>query len=412
MLAAMLALVLIPAQAAPGDDLPIQVRRLVSQLDAPQLRERDRAEAELLALGPKVLPLLPKDPSLLPPEQARRLARVRARLQQESAESSLEPSTVTLRGKMPVGKVLAAIEEQTGNRLIPADATNEIAADFDKTPFWKALDAALDRAHLGMYPYGDDGGLRIVGLAGLRPSRAARADYRGPFRFEPIQILARRDFRAGGGQLEVNVEIAWEPRLSPITLRQKLAEVEAVDENGARLTVAGPFADLEIPVEPGRTAKQVSLPFALPPRTARQIARLSGTIGVLVPGKAETFRFDNLAAKEQTRRIATTTVVLEEVRKGAAGIEVHFRVRFDAAAGALASHRNWILDNPGWLEDRAGKRVVRSAVETTRQTADEVGLVYTFPAEGPIESFAFVYRTATVIFSTPVKYELRAIELP
>ena len=48
------------AAAPSADDLARTVRKLVHQLDAPRLAERDEAEAELVRLGPAVLDHLPE----------------------------------------------------------------------------------------------------------------------------------------------------------------------------------------------------------------------------------------------------------------------------------------------------------------------------------------------------------------
>lgn len=397
-------------------ELAGQVRRLVRQLHSPELRERESAEAELLHLGPRVLDLLPREADPTRPELAERLSRIRHKLQQAMSTAVLEASTVTLQGRMPLSKVLAAIAAQTGNRIVgpeldqPGEGGPELAVDFQKAPFWQALDTVLAQAKLGAYFYGNEKAIMIVpprpGLAG------PRAAYAGPFRFEPTAVLAQRDLRRGTASLRVDVEIAWEPRLAPITFQQKMSEVEAFDEQGNRLQVEQVEADREIPIEPDRLAKEITLPFRLPPRTVRQVARLKGRLHVLVPGKIETFRFANLAeAKNVQQQCPGVTVTLEQVRRNKQIWEVYVGVRFDQTHGALASHRTWISANPAYLEGPDGKRVEGNA-ETTRHTASEIGVMYLFYVEDPIEKYTFVYQTPGMIFSRGFDYELRNIELP
>jgi len=210
----------------------------------------------------------------------------------------------------------------------------------------------------------------------------------------------------------VEVEIAWEPRLAPITFQQKMSEVQAFDEQGNRLAVEQIDADREIPIEPERLAKELTLPLRLPPRSVRQIARLKGKLHVLVPGATETFRFANLAgAKNVQQRASGVTVTLEQVRRNKKIWEVYLAVRFDETHGALASHRTWISANPAYLEGPDGKRIEGNA-ETTRHTAAEVGIMYLFYVEDPIEKYTFVYQTPGMIFSQPFEYELQNIDLP
>jgi hypothetical protein len=407
------------SETAADPELAAKVRRLVRQLDAPQLREREKAEAELLSLGAAILDLLPKEFDPTKPEIEQRVGRIRQTLQRVASTASLEAGMVTLEGKLPLSKILAAIQAQTGNPILdarkeagpePPDPVLDIA--FAKTPFWKALDTVLDQARLGVYPYGEERAVKVIPLLRPQPSRASRAAYRGPFRFEATRVLAQRDLRLGTGTLRVELEIAWEPRLAPITLQQKMSEIRAFDETGKRLPVQVEDADREIPVEPERIAKEIAIPLELPPRGVQQIARLQGTLHALVPGKIETFRFGDLAkAKNVEKRVAGVTVTLEGVRKNKKIWEIATLVRFDEASGALASHRTWISANPAYLEDKAGKQIQGNA-ETTKQTANEVGVLYLFYVEEPIENYSFVYQTPGMIFSAPFEYELRGIDLP
>ena len=146
-----------------------------------------------------------------------------------------------------------------------------------------------------------------------------RACYSGPFRFEPVSIVARRDLRRpDAGSLVVTLEAAWEPRLQIISLMQRMADVRAVDERGEPLPVADPAAQPEVPISGEATAVKLDLPLQLPPRDVRQIASLKGKLLATIPGRIETFRFSKLAdAKNVQQRIAGVTVTLEQVRKTA-----------------------------------------------------------------------------------------------
>lgn len=399
-------------------ELAVQVRRLIRQLDAPELGQREAAEAELLRLGPKVLDLLPSQADSSRPELAERLNRIRQQLQRAVSTAVLQPSTVTLQGRMSLSKVLAAFALQTGNKIAsvgadkPAGEGPELSVDFEKTPFWQALDTVLLQAGLSAYYYGSEKAIGIMPRAPGPASARGRVSYSGPFRFEPTAVLARRDLRRGTASLRVDVEIAWEPRLAPISFQQKMSEVAAFDEQGHRLEVEQVAADREIPIEPDRLAKEITLPFQLPPREVRQIARLKGKLHVLVPGKTETFRFGNLAgAKNIEQRLPGVTVVLEQVRQNKKIWEIYLAVRFDETHGALASHRTWISANPAYLEGPEGKRIEGNA-ETTRHTAAEIGVMYLFYVEEPIDKYTFVYQTPGMIFSQAFEYELRDIELP
>lgn len=409
----------------PADDsLRLEVRRLVRQLDAPQLADRETAEEKLLQLGPAVLDLLPASGDPVSAEVAQRVGRLRQKLQRRMGEAATRGSRVTLPTEAhKLSQILAAIQEQSGNkilddrlRMVGAAPDPEIRIGFEKVPFWQALDQVLDGANLTIYPFGEGKGIHVVPRPEGRRPRSGNASYAGPFRVEPLRVTADCDLRNPAHRsLALTVEIAWEPRLSPISLQQRLSEISAVDEQGNSLAIDGRDADLEVPIEPDAMAKELRLPLALPSRSVREIARLDGSFMALVPGKIETFRFQDLTPakdKEVEQRQAGVTVMLEQVRQNNKSWEVRIRVRFDQASGALQSHRNWIFDNEAYLEGPDGKRVDYGTFETTRQTKEEVGLAYVFRLDRPMSEYAFVYKTAGVILSTPFKYQLRSIKLP
>ena len=413
---------LLAAQVPAEDPLQITVRRLVRQLDAPRLIERDEAEAKLLGLGPDVVRLLPGVTERTPAEVKQRLQRVRQKLERTVAHSAGDPSLVTLQARAEsLSQILSAISRQTGNKIVDArkqagNAPDDppVSVDFHNAPFWPALDEVLDQAGLTVYPYGEADAISVVAKPNGQGSRARRGIYCGPFRLEPIRVLSERDLREPANQsLRLTLEAIWEPRLKPINLKLPLANLGIVDGQGNPLEVDNRRAELEIPVTPGVTAAELTLPLALPSRDVKQIGRLQGVLSALVPGKMETFRFDHLAtAANAEKRIANTTVVLERVRKNEAAWEVRILVRFDQAAGALESHRGWILQNEAYLEGPDGKPIPYGTMETTRQTDSEIGIVYLFNLDVPLDNLAFVYKSPGAILTTSFDFTIKDIALP
>jgi len=418
----------------PADaELRAEVRRLVRQLDAPSLEQREAAEAALLRLGPAALDLLPSEDQQASAEIRKRLAGVRHELQRRASAASADASTISLRGeKMPLSKVLAQVEQQSGNAIVdlrrrfgqPAPE-RELTLDFERTPFWEALDRVLDQAGLAVYPFAEQ---RAVGLVMKfnegRASRFGRASYSGPFRFEAAEIVARRNLlESNARSLSLSVEVAWEPRLRPIILVQRMADAAAVDGRGRPLAFADPQARLEAAAAGTASLVKLDLAFAPPPEDVRAIAALRGTLLATLPGRLETFRFRDLPAARNVRhRIAETEVALEQVRKSARQAatggnaaetwEVRIRVRFDDAGDALESHRTWIFDNPAWLQTADGRTIAPDDYETTAQSENEVGVAFFFTIEKPIDRYAFVYQTPGSIITRGYDYELKDIPLP
>lgn len=409
-----------PAQANP-DQQQLTVRRLIRQLDSPRLAERQAAEEKLISMGAKALELLPSSTDQLSAEVQQRLARVRQKLQQELTESFTQPARVTLHGEMPLSKALTAIQQQTGNAVGPgrpdaAAPANEpsIKVDLDKVPFWQAVDQVLGQAGLRAYPYGEQAGLQLIPRPANEITNPSLASYSGAFRFEVISALARRTFRVpNGGSLELSIEAAWEPRLSPIALDQPISAITAVGDDGKPMAIAQRRARLEVPVVSQARAVEFQIPMELPSRNLKRIARLHGTLSTLMPGKIETFRFDKLPeAANVQKRIGSATVTLQQVRKNNDVWEVRLRVGYDETHGALASHRTWMFSNEAYLEAPDGQKVAYDTFESTAQTENEFGVAYLFALDKPLDKYVFVYKTPGVILSARFTYDFSNIDLP
>jgi hypothetical protein len=424
MAAILLALCVVSADVKVGGDdaLSLQVRRLVRQLDDNRLAERDAAEKALIGLGPAALELLPAPTRNTSAEVQVRLDRVRKALEAAVAEAAAKPSLVTLHGEMPLSEALAAIGKQTGNRIVDfrgkfgqQRSDPKLTVNFDQTPFWIALDRVLDLAGLTAYPFsGEAGAITVVARDEQEASRAARGAYSGLFRFEGVRIQSTRDLRNPAQKtLRLSIEVAWEPRVSPIVLRIPLGQLDARDEQGGRLGIDSRLSNLEVPIESSIPAAEVHVPLELPERGVQKIASLKGSLLALVPGRTETFEFADLAAAksvEQSR--AGVTVVLDQVRKNVDVYEIRVRVRFDRPGIALESHRGWIYNNPAYLVNASGERIEHDGYQAFRQAADEVGVAYLFGLAKGLEGCKFVYQTPALLINMPVEYELKDIPLP
>lgn len=400
----------------------VTLRKLVRQLDSPRLQERQAAEEELLRLGPAALESLPKETESMSAEVQQRLGRIRQQLQQKLTASFAEPSHVTLLGDaVPLARVLDEFRKQTGNAIqfqLPGEGAAAggppVKVNFDKTPFWSALDQVLDQVGLKVYPYGNREGLQLIPRPKNEQVVANLVSYDGAFRFEVLHTMTKRVYRVpSDGSMELTIEASWEPRLAPISLDQQVAAIEAVDEQDKPIPVAERQAQLEAPVTAQTTAVEFQIPFQLPSREVKRIARLHGTLQALVPGKVETFRFGKLTtANNVPQRIGGATVTFQQARKNNDIWELRILVRYDDAAGALASHRTWMFNNEAYLQAADGSKVPYDTFESTSQEENAFGIAYLFALDKPLEDFQFVYQTPGIILAPTIRYEFRDIELP
>ena len=162
-----------------------------------------------------------------------------------SASAAVEDTTVTLSAKeMPLAEVFAAIEKQTGNRLIDnreqeapmtrtagrATSRSNSRTSRSGRPWIKIL----DQANLGIYSYGGEDALSIVGR-GMRRSATRHGRPATPgrsaskcWKFKPSGTCGSRSEQS----LKLQLEVAWEPRLRPIALSQPVADVQATTDDG------------------------------------------------------------------------------------------------------------------------------------------------------------------------------------
>lgn len=419
----LLASCLIAADPA-SDTLKSQVLDLVrNKLGDEHKAVRLSAEEQLIKLGPAALDYLPTAESETDEEVRQALRRVRGKLQDDLAQASVNGSIVTLHGRMRLSQALAEIQKQTGNNLSPLPQPAgvppidpEIKADFDKTPFWTALDQVLDQAQMSVYPYGQPGALQLVPCGPLDLPRVGRATVVGPLRIEPVRVNALRELRGTSPPIfHITLEVAWEPRLHPIAVKQRMADVKAVDSTGAALAVDNPESEPETPLpRHGSSALELVVPMAMPATGAKEISSLKGTLRVMMLGKVEKFSFSNLLKGKQQAKIAAATVAITDFRKRGDTWDVGVQLQFDSAGDALESHRNWALQNKAYLKGADGKPVEPDSMETTSRTPKELGMGYVFALDkdqSP-EKMSFVYETPGLIATKEYSFELKGIKLP
>lgn len=411
-----------PEPGAKDAALDEKVKKLVKQLDHDELVRRVAAEKELVELGPPALDLLPAITARTPAEVKDRLDRVRKALETAAVEAATRPTVVTLQGEMSLSEALASLEKQTKNRIVDyREKQNQekreikIKVDIQKAPFWEAFDKVLDEAQMTVYNFGGEPHtLFVVARGDTDLPRSGRAGYGGLFRFEGTSIEAVRNLRNPAiRSLKLTVDASWEPRIAPIVLAQALDELQVVDDQGNPLEVDGREGKLEVAVQGDVSGTTFELPLVAPDRGVKKIARLKGKIMALVPGRVETYKFENLVkSKNVEQKRAGVTVILEQVHKNVEVHEVRIRVQFDKAANALESHRGWVYNNEAYLLDPKGEKIEYAGLETTRQETNEVGMAYKFVPEKDLTGHTFVYKTPAAIVKMPVEFELKDIELP
>ncbi|HEV7282147.1 MAG TPA: hypothetical protein VGN57_18235 [Pirellulaceae bacterium] len=405
-----------PATPAARDEaIEQEVRKQLRRLDANQLADRVAAEKALIELGPAALDFLPEITPATSAEIKERLSRVRSVLEKLAVARFVEPSPVTLSGTMTVEEAALELRKQTGNTLrdLGESATRQVTVDWKETPFWVAFDDLTEQANLGINPFGGyEGELSLQALqetGDLAPIRA----YAGIFRVQATRVQSVRNLLVpGADNLRTTIQIAWEPRVKPISVSLPLDRMSATSEDGEELKFSREGV-LGAPALSGVSTIDLDVPMELPPRSVESIATLRGELIATLPGRVEQFEFEDLGAAravEKTR--AGVKVVLEQVRKNQELHEVRVRVEFDEASGALESHQGWIYENEVWVETADGRKLEPLSFAATRQDTNLVGLAYLFDLEKGPKGAKFFYRTPASIVKRELPFELKNIPLP
>ena len=411
----MIAVSLAPLAVHGDDEVADEVRRLVEKLDARSLADRKQAEEDIVALGTKALAHLPRSTRRLSAEARDRLARIRKLLERQHAKQSIAPSLVTLASdKSSFGLALKKFADQTGNSVyLPGGEGPDISAKLDKAPYWQSLDGLLDQAGMTIYPFADSKGYRAEPRVDTLRPRAERAAYSGAFRFEPTMLRVESDLRQKAGRsLHLKLHTSWEPRLAPIAIGLKPKSLTAVDDDGNAVLIDPATSASAVAVRARTMASDLDIVLVPPPRTVRSIAKLSGSIGVLMPTSRVRFEFDDLSsARARRERIGSVSVVLDEVRKIDDLWKVSIRVQFKDAASGLESHLDWESKDQAFAVGADGKKLPPARREMQKQ-GDEVTWSYWFRVPGKIDDHRLVYDVPSDIVELTVPFELKDLQLP
>ena len=208
------------------------------------------------------------------------------------------------------------------------------------------------------------------------------------------------------------VDVTWEPRLRPMGLKQPMADVVAVDENGKTLPADDRKAEVESLVQSDVTGIELELPLALPPRRSKRspVSREPPGDGA---GQDRDLSLRRPAdGKNVEKRIAGVTVTLEQVRQnndpgkcGCGRDSTTPANRWNRiAAGSCKTKPTW--------KAPTRKPIPFGSQETTQQSHNEIGLAYVFSLKQPPRNLTFVYKTPGVIVTTAFPYEIKDIKLP
>ena len=386
----------------------------VDELDSAKLAKRRAAEKALIQGGVIVLDFLPKSKLGFSVEANERLQRVRATLQGMRTEKQAAAVSIRLNKVTNLGEALEAISRDSGIEF-EHDADESIKIDSVATPlsFWHALDLVLDQSELDVNFYGGDQGvLALEPRSEERPSRVDSAAYAGVYRIEPTAVMANRVLnQPSQNGLNIRLEIAWEPRLTPIGLTIPVKELSGKLDIGTKLAPQASAESIDVATSSDLASSELFLPMDLPDSKATKIDTFSGTIRAMLPGKKEKFELP-LADPSASKKIDAMTVSIDQVRKNGALFQVRLKIDLEDAEKSLESHRHWIFENPVHVQRGDGTRADHLGFEVYRQSQTGAGVSYLFDLGDSIGTAKVIYESPTSVINNEVDFIIKDIQLP
>ncbi len=392
------------------------VLRWVDELDADSLSKRKSAERALIDAGPTALDFLPESKPSVSIEAAERLSRVRKTLMQQRTgnETDSDALSVSLGDVKTLGEALEAISRDSGVEF-DCDADTSLAIDSVATPlsFWHALDLVLDQANLDINFYGgDESTLKLVARNPERPSRVDAAAYAGVYRIEPTAVTSRRSLNNPSlSGLNISLEIAWQPRVTPIGLTLPIAQLLGKLDDGAKLRPQESGDTIDVATNSDIAFSEFFLPMQLPAGQPSKVESLSGLVRALLPGKKQTFEMP-LSKIGDKQTIDSMTVEIESLRPNGPLHEIRVGVELKDADRSLESHRHWIFENDVHVIRKDGSRADHLGYEVYRQTTDGVGIGYLFELGETAAESKLIYRSPTAVVPSEVSFVIQDILLP
>ena len=405
-----------------------KVSDLEGQLTAASFEDRDKAEEEIIKLGSQALDFI-SDPSEDSEEDLNlRLVRIRKKLEKVAIEETITPSKITLSGEISLKKAFAEIKSQTGNIIElaegydPALLDKKVKLDLKDASFWKAFSKIQTVGGLESNAYGGvTGRAVVVPLPPVDPANidkvaagsAPPLDESSIFRIRVASVSSAKNLlRAGLNYTRVNLEIEWEPRLTPISIDMPLSEIKVLDVDGKPLKISNPQQVLSGTVQQGINQIEMAITLENVDRSIKAIGSITGKLDCILPGRKEKFRFPPLGRIEDNPKISKAGITVQYMgfEKNEDLYAVELMVSMETKSEKFDSHMGWIYDNPLFLIDEIGEKEPSIGQQGGDVNATGVGIEYFF-IEDPT-NVGLLYESPGAIVPFPAQFSLKDIPLP
>ena len=397
------------------------------QLEAASFEDRDKAEAEIIKIGSAALDHIADPSEDFEEDLNERLIRIRKKLEKVAIQEAISPSKITLSGEMSLKQAFAGVKKQSGNVIAlaegydPAFLNKKITLDLKEASFWTAFAEIQSRGGLSSDAYGSvPGQATVIPNAGVDPAMVDKAvtavppplDESGIFRLRVSGVSSAKNLlRPGVDYTRVDLEIQWEPRLTPISIDMPMSKLKLFDENGKELKISNPEAVLSGTVQQGINQIEMSLTLENVDREIKKIGEVKGRLECILPGRREKFRFPSIGDIEGEPQLSKAGITVKYL--GYEQNEDLYAINLLVAMEAneeFDSHLGWIYDNPLFLINDAGEK--EPSIGHQGGGVDERGVhIQYFFVDDPKE-LGLLYESPGAIVPLPADFSLKDIPLP
>ena len=408
------------------------------QLQSPIPALRDKAEKQLIEMGPNSGVVLPDaNQAGLPADVKRRIERIRRAWDERSALAFLEPSSVENLPTESLRAWLEAAEKKTGNPIdfkrLDDKLLNAPIESPKSTQFWKAMDELAQRYRLNYSWFERPKAVRLgkrqeaVGSSTQSDTPTPHSSlltphsqtlFFGPYRLELLEWGTTVRLAAPStSTIRTGLILAWEPRLRPIyiDILPKMQYADGTVETGESIQIlAGEGA-----------AKPIDFIFPLTSENGKKADSLSGDLSVVIAGEQKAFTFPVPAdGKPQSLRQDQAVVVMKlaisneqlAITQSAAQnplatrnfqLATNIAVEFDESYNGLRSYMTWLNYNKAYAVDSDGKRYPSTNWETVWQSdrGAEAKYYFTVPSDVKIRQIEYLTPTAIRRIDYSFKFE-------
>ena len=396
-----------------------RVLQLIERLDDPKPEARDEAQARLIKLGARALPLLPDPASVTSKERKERLEKVRATWRQAEQETSTGASRVTIQAKaIRLSEALGLIQKQSGNGItdlreqLGVEVTNPaFDLDIQNVPFHEALDRVAGLAEVSVNAFTGDG---TIGITAGTPAKDPLIQYVGPFRVAFKQLTEVRDLQAGTSAASAQLEVAWEPRLRPMLLTLKSDGLAVKDDKDREVKPQAMMESNEVVLRPENPAVEMNLNLEAPDRSAVRLSSFRVKADVTLPAGIKTFRFPSLAQENVTLKQGDVSATLQNVELDEQVWKVNVELVYPGNGPAFESYRQGLFNNRIWLQKADGSRFEHNGgFSNTSSDGGKLGFEYLFvDVPGKPADYQLVYETPSRVVTIPLEFEFKNVPLP